>query len=173
MFFTQENESSENQIAFEPVADCQSRVLNETSVAIRSALRRVVHDYVSGWGIVLHQSPRERRRKKRLWDCRSSERQAFTRPVWVHQAHWEQTATGNSRSVLVQRTNDMFLVHDISNEGIGLTSDLPPKSRLVVLEFDSWRGKPIEIVVHLRWRKRVGGQAYRCGGSIRAVLIPE
>ena len=173
MFVTQKNESSDHQVTLDPLADCQSRVLNETSVAIRSALRKVVHEYVSGWGIVLHQSPRERRRKKRLWDCRSSARQAFTRPVWVHQAHWGQTATGKSRSVLVQRTNDMFLVHDISYEGIGLTSDRPPKSRLVVLEFDSWRGKPIEIVVSLRWRKRVGGQYYRCGGSIRAVLIHE
>ena len=149
------------------------RGLTQSPAAIRAALRRVVHDHVSGWGIVLSQTPRERRRKKRLWDHRTSERFAFQRPVWVHEAHWSESDPQQARQLLVQRSDEMFLVRDISDTGIGLTSDRAPKRRLVVLEFDSWQGKPIEIVVYLHWRRKAGRQDYHCGGSILGVLATE
>ncbi len=152
---------------------CQPRSVHNLPAAIRSALRHVVHDYVTGWGIVLTQTPRERRRKKRLWDRRTSERHAFRRPVWVHQARWVESDSNLSRQVVVEHREDMYLVHDLSDSGIGLTSDTPPKSRLVVLEFDSWQGQPIELLVQLRWRKRINEQDYRCGGNILGVLTPE
>ena len=147
-----------------------SRAVNDLPSAIRSALRRVVHDYVTGWGIVLTQTPRERRRKKRLWDRRTSERHALRRPVWVHKARWSESSPDSARTVVVESHEDMYLVHDLSDSGIGLTSDTPPKSRLVVLEFDSWHGQPIELLVQLRWRKRIDEQDYRCGGQILGVL---
>ncbi len=59
-----------------------------------------------------------------------------------------------------------FLVHDISDRGIGLSSDHPPKSRLVVLSFDVWKGTPVEFAVWIRWRKRIGYRSWRCGGSL-------
>ncbi len=149
-----------------------SRTLDESPEAIESALRKVVHEYVAGWGIVLTQSPRERRRKKRMWNRRASERQAFRRPVWVHKARWDEDSTLCAKSILVSPEDEMFLVHDLSNTGIGLSSDRPPKSRLVVLTFDSWNGKPVELVVLLRWRRRVSSHNYRCGGSILGVLGP-
>jgi hypothetical protein len=151
----------------------QFRSVTNVPDLIRSSLRRVVHDYVTGWGIVLSQTPRERRRKKRLWDRRTSERQAFRRPVWVHKAHWGECSPHESRPLLVDPHDVLYLVHDLSAAGIGLTSDSPPKSRLVVLKFDSWQGLPVEIVVQLRWRKRVGPHHYRCGGTILGVLTPE
>ena len=46
-------------------------------------------------------------------------------------------------------------------------------SRLVVLKFDSWQGPPVELVVQLRWRKRVSRHHYRSGGTILGVLAPE
>ncbi len=147
-------------------------VANELDL-VRNSLRKVVHDYVTGWGIVLGQTPRERRRKKRLWDRRTSERQAFRRPVWVHKAHWDKSSSHESRPLLVDPRDEQYLVHDLSAAGIGLTSDTPPKSRLVVLKFDSWQGLPIELLVQLRWRKRIGPHNYRCGGTILGVLAPE
>ena len=119
------------------------------------------------------QPPRERRRKKRLWDRRTAERHVFRRPVWVHKARWVESDSNLFRQVVVEHREDMYLVHDLSDSGIGLTSDTPPKSRLVVLEFDSWQGQPIELLVQLRWRKRIDDQDYRCGGNILGVLTPE
>ncbi len=162
---------------FEPILESRLRTLNDLPDTIRAALRRVVHDYVSGWGIVLTQSPRERRRKKRLWDHRTGERHVFRRPVWVHLAHWAEwlasTESSTERSIIVERRDEMYLVHDLSDSGIGLSSDQPPTARLVVLEFDTWLGKPVEILVQLKWRRQVGCQDYRCGGAILGVLAPE
>jgi hypothetical protein len=150
----------------------RSRSVKDLPATIRSALRRVVHEYVTGWGIVLTQTPRERRRKKRLWDCRTSQRYAFRRPVWVHKARWGESSSDSDRTIVVECGEVMYLVHDLSETGIGLTSDTPPKSRLVVLKFDAWQGQPVELLVQLRWRKRIGEQDYRCGGSILGVLAP-
>ena len=160
------------ETALDSPVECQPRSLKCFPAAIRSALRRVVHDYVTGWGIVMTQTPRERRRKKRLWDRRTSERHALRRPVWVHQARWGEPCAAEARTVVVERREEMYLVHDLSDSGIGLTSDTPPKCRLVVLEFDSWQGQTIELLVRLQWRKRVAQQDYRCGGTILGVLTP-
>ena len=164
---------NDRETGFDSPVGCQPRSVKGLPAAIRSALRRVVHDYVTGWGIVLTQTPRERRRKKRLWDHRTSERHALRRPVWVHKAHWGESSPDSDRTVVVEHREEMYLVHDLSDTGIGLTSDTPPKSRLVVLEFDSWQGQPVELLVQLRWRKRIGEQDYRCGGNILGVLTPE
>ena len=157
----------------EPPVEGHSRSLQRSPVARESALRKIVHDYVAGWGIVRTQSPRERRRKQRVWNRRSSERHPFCRPVWVHTAHWEEDSAPSTSAVIVHPQDEMFLVHDISSTGIGLTSDRAPKSRLLVLEFDSWTGKPVEIVVYLHWRRRVAPLDYRCGGCIIGVLMPN
>ena len=149
------------------------RRLHRSPDVIEAALRKIAYDYVTGWGIVLTQSPRERRRKKRIWNRRASERQAFSRPVWVRRAQWTEAASSETRGVTVHPQDEMYLVRDISNCGIGLTSDRAPRSRLVVLEFDSWKGKPVELLVYLRWRRRVGTLDYRCGGTLVAVLQPE
>jgi len=154
-------------------AQSPSRKLHRSPIAIEAALRKIVYDYVAGWGIVLTQSPKERRRKKRIWNRRTAERQAFSRPVWVHKAQWTEAAAPEARSVIVHHSDEMYLVRDVSSRGIGLTSDRSPKSRLVVLEFDFWKGKPVELVVYLRWRRRVGTQDYRCGGTLLGVLLPE
>ena len=164
---------TDRETGFDLPVGCQPRSINESPVAIRSALRRVVHDYVTGWGIVLTQTPRERRRKKRLWDRRTSERHTLRRPVWVHKAHWEPSSLDENRTIVVQRGDEMSLVHDLSDTGIGLSSDTPPKSRLVVLEFDSWQGQPVELLVQLRWRKRMGEHHYRSGGNILGVLTRD
>ena len=149
------------------------RSLNDSPEVIESALRKIVHDYVTGWGLVQTQSPRERRRKKRVWNRRASERHAFRRPVWVHKTIWGESSTPSLRSVIVRLDDEMFLVHDLSGTGIGLSCDRPPSSRLVVLAFDSLTGKPVDLVVDLRWRKRISSQNYRCGGTILGVLLPE
>jgi|GEM_PF-2723468 len=158
--------------------EIQSRTLNRFPEVIESALRRIVHDYVSGWGIVLTHSIREQRRKKQIWNRRASERLSFSRPVWVHKAQWADVSSPTTPTLFVSHGDEnsqdgMFLVHDLSPSGIGLTSDRVPKSRLIVLEFDSWKGRPVEIVLYLRWRRRVATQNYRCGGSILGVLMPE
>lgn len=173
MVADQQTTRSDFETAFDSPMECRTRAVHDLPAAIRSALRRVVHDYVTGWGIVLTQTPRERRRKKRLWDRRTSERHAFRRPVWVHKARWGESASNVSRTVVVVRHEEMYMIHDLSDSGIGLTSDTPPKSRLVVLVFDSWKGQPVELLVQLRWRKRIGEQDYRSGGSILGVLTPE
>ena len=159
--------------SFDSLVTCQFRSVTHGPDLVRSSLRKVVHDYVTGWGIVLSQTPRERRRKKRLWDRRTSERQAFRRPVWVHKAQWGECSPNQSRPLLVDPRDVLYLVHDLSAAGIGLTSDTPPKSRLVVLKFDSWQGPPVELLVQLRWRKRIGPHNYRCGGTLLGVLAPE
>ncbi len=158
---------------FDSLVARQFRSVTHAPDLVRTSLRKVVHDYVTGWGIVLSQTPRERRRKKRLWDRRTSERQAFRRPVCVHKAHWGECSSNDSRPLLIDPCDEQYLVHDLSESGIGLTSDTPPKSRLVVLKFDSWQGPPVELLVQLRWRKRVGPHNYRCGGNILGVLAPE
>jgi hypothetical protein len=156
----------------------QPRKLNRCPQAIAAAVRRIVHDYVDGWGIVCAQTTMERRRKKRIKNRRAHERQIFNRPVWVHAAEWVWDPS-SSQPLLKVRTGDdsvqggMFLVHDLSNAGMGLVSDRVPRARLIVLEFDSWQGRAIEIALHLRWRRRVASQDYRCGGSILGVLMPE
>ena len=148
--------------------------LNDSPGEIRNALRRIVHDHVAGWGIVLFQTPQERRRKKRLWDQRSSVRHAFCRPVQLHRA---TRIPGDSRKIgllAVEKASDEFLVRDLSSGGIGLTSDHGPQSRLIVLKFDTWHGRVVELVVWLRWRRRVAYRSWRCGGSILGVLTaPE
>jgi len=154
------------------------RKLNRCPQAIEAAVRRIVHDYVDGWGIVCSQTTIERRRKKRIKNRRSHERQTFNRPVWVHAAEWVRGSSSIRSLINVKLGDDaehggMYLVHDLSNAGMGLVSDRAPRARLVVLEFDSWRGRPIEIVLYLRWRRRVASQNYRCGGSILGVLMPE
>lgn len=161
---------TDREIGFDSPVGCQPRSVKDLPAAIRSALRRVVHDHVAGWGIVLTQTPRARRRKKRLWDRRTSERHALRRPVWVHKARWDETSPDSDRTVVVEHREEMYLVHDLCETGIGLTSDTPPKSRLVVLEFDSWQGPPVELLVQLRWRKRIDERDYRCGGSLLGVL---
>ena len=166
---------TDRETGFDLPVGCQPRTVNDLPAAIRSALRRVVHDYVTGWGIVLTQTPRERRRKKRLWDRRTSERHTLRRPVWVHKAHWEPSSLHEDRTIVVEHRDEMSLVHNLSDTGIGLSSDTPPKSRLVVLEFDTWHGQPVELLVQLRWRKRMGEHHYRSGGNIVGVLtrVPE
>ncbi len=164
-------------VAF-PMIEGRSRQLNRCSVAIDAAVRRIVHDYVDGWGIVQTQTTTELRRKKRQKNRRASERQTFNRPVWVHKALWAWDST-TSRPALKVLHDDvlvdggMYLVHDLSNAGMGLVSDRAPTSRLVVLEFDSWCGRPIEIALFLRWRRRVSPLEFRSGGSILGVLTPE
>ncbi len=158
------------QAKYDTSVDCRSRSIKDLPDLIRIALRKVVHDYVTGWGIVLTQTPRERRRKKRLWDRRDSVRRTFRRPVWVHKAGCLKIGTAGEKTVMVQHREEIYLVHDLSDSGIGLTSDTPPKSRLVVLVFDSWQGQPVELLVQLRWRRRVGLQNYHCGGNILGVL---
>lgn len=164
---------SEFETTFDSPDECRPRFVQDLPAAIRSALRRVVHDYVTGWGIVGTQSPSERRRKKRLWDRRTSERHTLRRPVWVHKARWGESFSDTPCTVVISRREEMYLVRDISDSGIGLTSDTPPKSRLVVLAFDSWRGQPTELLVQLRWRKRIDVRNYYCGGVILGVLMPE
>lgn len=156
----------------------RSRKLNRCPEAIEAAVRRIVHDYVDGWGIVSPQTTIERRRKKRIKNRRSHERQIFNRPVWVHTAKWAWDSSYDELLLNVGLGDEsvdggMYLVHDLSNAGMGLVSDRAPTSRLIVLEFDSWRGTPIEIALHLRWRRRVSSQDYRCGGSILGVLTPQ
>ncbi len=158
---------------FDSLVARQFRSVTHGPDLVRSSLRKVVHDYVTGWGIVLSQTPRERRRKKRLWDRRTSERQAFRRPVCVHKAQWGECSPNESPPLLVDPRDLLYLVHDLSEAGIGLTSDTPPKSRLVVLKFDFWQGPPVELLVQLRWRKRVSLHNYRSGGTILGVLAPE
>ena len=154
------------------------RQLNRCPQAIAAAVRRIVHDYVDGWGIVCPQTTMERRRKKRIKNRRSHVRQTFNRPVWVHAAEWVRESFSNRTLLNVKSRDDslqggMYLVHDLSNAGMGLVSDRPPRARLIVLEFDSWQGRPIEIVLYLRWRRRIASQDYRCGGSILGVLMPD
>lgn len=160
-------------LSFDSLVARQYRSKTDDPDLVRSSLRKIVHDYVTGWSIVLSQSPRERRRKKRLWDRRASGRQTFRRPVWVHRAHRGECSSNGSCSLLVAPQDQQYLVHDLSGSGIGLTSDTAPKSRLVVLKFDSWQGQPVELLVQLRWRKRIGQKNYRCGGQILGVLSPE
>ena len=76
-------------------------------------------------------------------------------------------------AVTIQNVSEEFLVRDLSDWGIGLTSDHAPQSRLVVLSFDTWQGKLIDVVVWLRWRKRIAFRSWRCGGSILGVLAHE
>lgn len=149
------------------------RTLDNSASVLRSALRRVVHDHVAGWGIVLFQTPQERRRKKRLWDHRSSVRHAFCRPVQMFQASRIPGCVRPFGVLAVEQTSDEFLVHDLSDRGIGLSSDHAPRSRLIVLSFDVWRGQPVEMAVWLRWRKRVGYRSWRCGGSLLGVLVND
>ena len=156
----------------------QPRKLNRSPQAIEAAVRRIVHDYVDGWGIVCSQTTIEKRRKKRIKNRRSHERQIFNRPVLVHSAEWAWGSFVGRPLLNVKPGDDsseggMYLVHDLSNAGMGLVSDRPPQTRLIVLEFDSWQGRPIEIVLYLRWRRRVASQDYRCGGSILGVLMPR
>lgn len=146
------------------------RPLDDSPATLRSVLRRIVHDHVAGWGIVLSQTPQERRRKKRIWDMRSSVRHAFCRPVQLHKAARIPGSPKKFGSLIVEQDGEEFLVHDLSDRGIGLSSDHAPKSRLMVLKFDIWRGKPIEIAVWIRWRKRIGYRSWRCGGSLLGVL---
>lgn len=146
------------------------RTIDCTSLAIASAMRRVVHDYVSGWSIVLRQTPQERRRKKRVWNRRSTERHLFRRPVWISRARWSVDVTTGRRHVIVETQSDQQLVRDISVNGIGLSCDRAPRHRLVVLNFDCWECDPIELLVALRWRKRVAAGAFRCGGNVIGVL---
>lgn len=149
------------------------RQLDDSPAALRIALRRIVHDHVAGWGIVLSQTPQERRRKKRLWDKRSSARYAFCRPVQMHRAARIPGSVCPFGVLAVENDAEEFLVHDISDRGIGLSSDHPPKSRLVVLSFDVWKGTPVEFAVWIRWRKRIGYRSWRCGGSLLGVLPSE
>lgn len=149
------------------------RQLDDSAAALRIALRRIVHDHVAGWGIVLSQTPQERRRKKRLWDKRSSARYAFCRPVQVHRGARIPGCARPFGVLAVENDAEEFLVHDISDRGIGLSSDHPPKSRLVVLSFDVWKGTPVEFAVWIRWRKRIGYRSWRCGGSLLGVLPSE
>lgn len=151
----------------------QFRTNSEDPDLVRHSLRKVVHDYLTGGSIVLSQSPHARRRKKRLWDRRTAVRQVFRRPVWVHKAHRGDRFSNKSHSLLVDSQDQLYLVRDLSESGIGLTSDTLPTSRLVVLKFDSWHGLPVELLVQLRWRKRLGPQNYHCGGTIVGVLLPE
>lgn len=149
------------------------RQLDDSPATLRSALRRIVHDHVAGWGIVLFQTPQERRRKKRLWDLRSSVRHAFCRPVQLHKATRIPGCIRPFGVLAVDVEADEFLVHDLSDRGIGLSSDHAPKSRLIVLSFDVWKGNPVEFAVWLRWRKRIGYRSWRCGGSLLGVLSNE
>lgn len=168
---------STESITFPNGAD-RSRKLNRCPEAIQAAVRRIVHDYVEGWGIVYPQTTIERRRKTRIKNSRSHERQIFNRPVCVHTAEWAWNSSASRPLLNVVCGDDsvqggMYVVHDLSNAGMGLVSDRVPTKRLIVLEFDSWRGRPIEIVLYLRWRRRVSSQDYRCGGNILGVLMPE
>lgn len=153
--------------------DAEVRRLDDHPASVQSALRRIVHDHVSGWGIVLSQSPQERRRKKRIWDQRSSVRHAFCRPVQLRRAMRVPGESKKIEAVTIQNVSEEFLVRDLSDWGIGLTSDHAPQSRLVVLSFDTWQGKLIDVVVWLRWRKRIAFRSWRCGGSILGVLAHE
>ena len=177
MVHAMDTQRSTVSIAY-PTGAERSRKLNRCPEAIQAAVRRIVHDYVEGWGIVYPQTTIERRRKTRIKNSRSHERQIFNRPVCVHPAEWawDSSASRPLLNVLCGESSvqgGMYLVHDLSNFGMGLVSDRAPTRRLIVLEFDSWRGLPIEIVLYLRWRRRVSSQDFRCGGNILGVLIPE
>lgn len=149
--------------------DCELRSVDQSGETIANAVRRIVHDHVSGWSITLNQSPQERRRKKRMWNRRSHQRHKLRRTVWVSEATWGRTVAGR-RELLITPTEMECLTRDISLQGVGLLSDRAPRRRLVVLEFDTWTGPPLELLVRLHWRKRKQPYEYQCGGTILGVI---